>query len=107
MRIKVPRCCGCARHTKVSTVLEWLHPGCDTDLPAGFLYFRAGDFSFTIPSEKRFKIVFYRLGAGIRFWSTISVAVAGSSMVQYRLVSISILSVYDIEHVACKVYEYG
>ena len=29
--------------------MEWLHQGCDGDLPADFLNFGAGDFPFKIP----------------------------------------------------------
>ena len=39
-------------------VLEWLHQGCDSDLPADFYNFGAGDFPFKIYLKKRFKIFF-------------------------------------------------
>jgi len=41
--------------------LEWLHQGCDCDLPADFRTFGAGDFPFKIPFKNGFKIVFFWL----------------------------------------------
>ena len=41
--------------------MEWLHPGCDSDLSADFRNFGASDFPFKIPFKKCFKIVFFLL----------------------------------------------
>ena len=42
-------------------VLEWLHPGCDSDLSADFRNFGASNFPFKILFKKCFKIVFLSL----------------------------------------------
>ena len=43
--------------------------GCDMDLLADFLHFGASDFPSKNPFKKCFKIVFFRSGVEIRFWS--------------------------------------
>ena len=48
-------CMGC--------VLEWLHPGCDSDLSADFLNFGASDFRLKIPFKNCFKIFFFSLAS--------------------------------------------
>jgi len=40
-------------------VLEWLHPGCDSDLSADFRNFGASNFPFKNIFKKCFKIVFF------------------------------------------------
>jgi len=51
--------------------MEWLHQGCDGDLPADFLNFGAGDFPLKIPFSCASKSFFllWRFGAEIRIWS--------------------------------------
>ena len=41
--------------------MEWLHPGCDSDLSVDFLNFGASNFPFKNPFRKCFKIVFLPL----------------------------------------------
>ena len=41
--------------------MEWLHPGCDSDLSADFCNFGDSNFPFKIPFIKCFKIVFLSL----------------------------------------------
>jgi len=41
--------------------LEWLHPGCDSDLSADFRSFDASNFPFKTIFKKCFKIVFLSL----------------------------------------------
>jgi len=38
--------------------LEWLHPGCDSDLSEDCRHFGASNFPFKNPFKKCFKIVF-------------------------------------------------
>jgi len=41
--------------------MEWLHPGCESDLSADFRNFGANNFPFKNPVKKCFKIVFFLL----------------------------------------------
>ena len=69
-------------------VLEWLHPGCDSDLSEDFHNFGANNFPFKIPFKKCFKIVFlslWRREPG--FGAAISDAVPCSSIVFCNSVS--------------------
>ena len=67
----------------MESVLEWLHPGCDSHLSGDFLNFGANNFSFKIPFEKCFKIVFFSLWRRdpSGFGAAISEAIARSSIV--------------------------
>ena len=62
--VKVAWCRGCMHNTivfcswRLLIVLEWLHPGCDSDLSANFRNFGA---PFKISLKKCFKIVFFLL----------------------------------------------
>ena len=57
--------CGCRSHwngcVKAAWCLEWLHPGCDSDLSLDFRNFGASNFPFKTLFEKCFKIVFFSL----------------------------------------------
>ena len=50
-----------AEDCKSYWTLEWLHPGCDSDLVADFRNFGSNNFPFKNPFEKCFKIVFFLL----------------------------------------------
>ena len=58
---------GCMRNIIVfyswtsQIVLQWLYEGCESDLSADFLHFRASDFPSKNPFKKCFKIVFFSL----------------------------------------------
>ena len=68
--------------------MEWLHPGCDSDLSAKFRNFGASDFPFKIPFKKCFKIFFFLLWRrDPGFGAAISDAVARSSFVFCNSVS--------------------
>jgi hypothetical protein len=69
--------------------LEWLHPGCESELSADFLHFGANNFPFKIPFKKCFKIVFLSLWRRdpSGFGAAISDAIARSSIVFCNLVS--------------------
>ena len=41
--------------------MEWLHPGCDSDLRVDFRNFHGSNFPFKNPFKKCFKIVFFLL----------------------------------------------
>ena len=67
--------------------MEWLHPGCDSDLSADFLNFGANNFPFKNAFKKCFKIVFFALASRSGFEAAISDTVARSSIVFCNSVS--------------------
>ena len=72
--VVLPQGC-CMRNTmifcswRLKIVLEWLHPGCDSDLSADFRNFGASTFPFKIPFKNASKSSFFCFGVEIRFWS--------------------------------------
>ena len=66
-------------------VLEWLHPGCDSDLSANFRKFGASNFPFKNSFKKCFRISAVVSTSG--FGAAISDTVAGSSIVFCNSVS--------------------
>ena len=72
--------------------MEWLHPGCDSDLSADFRNFGASDFPFKIPFKKCFKIVFFLLWRRdpSGFGAAISDAVANLVLLCFAIQSLQI-----------------
>ena len=69
-------------------VLEWLHPGCDSDLSADYRIFAVFNLPFKNPFKKCFKIVlFLALASRSGFGAAIADAVARSSIVFCNSVS--------------------
>ena len=68
--------------------MEWLHPGCDSDLSADFLNYGASNFPFKNLFKKCFKIVFFvALASRSGFGAAISDAIARSSIMFRNSVS--------------------
>ena len=62
--VKVARC-----RLKIVIVLEWLHPGCDSDLSVIFAIWALVMFLLKMILKSASKLFFFCFGVDIRFWS--------------------------------------
>ena len=71
-------------------MLEWLHPGCNSDLSADFRNFGASNFPFKNPFKVLQNRLFSALASRSIFGAAISDAIARSSILGFATQSVQI-----------------